>query len=219
MRDAQEKDTQERDTQERDAQEKDAQERDAQERDAQERDAQERDIQEAAGFFQTVQSRHSIRAFTSRPVGQDHLRAILDAANRAPSAGNLQAYEIYLVTSRARREDLARAALDQEFVAQAPVALVFCAHPARSTRKYGERGRWLYSIQDATIACAYAQLAATALGLATVWVGAFDEKAVREAIGADRGLLPVAILPVGYAGEEPEITARRPLESLVHYVG
>lgn len=178
-----------------------------------------RDAQETAGFFQAVRARHSIRAFASRPVEQDHLRAILDAANRAPSAGNLQAYEIYVVTNRARREDLARAALDQEFVAQAPVVLVFCAHPARSARKYGERGRWLYSIQDATIACAYAQLAATALSLATVWVGAFAEEAVREAIGAVSSLLPVAILPVGYAGEKPEITTRRPLESLVRYVG
>lgn len=177
-----------------------------------------KDAQDTSEFFQTVRARHSIRAFSSRAVEQEHLQAILDAANRAPSAGNLQAYEIYVVTNRARREDLAWAALDQEFVAQAPVVLVFCAHPARSEKKYGERGRWLYSIQDATIACAYAQLAATALGLATVWVGAFREEAVREAIGADRGLLPVAVLPVGYAGEEPEITTRRPLESLVHYV-
>jgi site-specific recombinase XerC len=46
---------------------------------------------------------------------------------------------------------------------------------ARSAAKYRERGARLYAIQDATIACAFAMLAATALGLGTVWVGAFDD--------------------------------------------
>jgi len=175
-------------------------------------------MEETTGFFQVVRARHSTRAFVDRLVEPEMLRAVLDAANRAPSAGNLQAYEIYVVTNRATREALARAALDQAFVAHAPVLLVFCAHPARSAGKYGDRGRMLYCIQDATIACAYAQLAATALGLATVWVGAFDEEAVRQALGEDHRLRPVAILPVGYPGERPEITTRRPLEDLVHHV-
>ncbi|MDQ7843553.1 MAG: nitroreductase family protein [Armatimonadota bacterium] len=177
-----------------------------------------RGVEEALGFFATVRGRHSIRAFADRPVASKTLQAILDAANRAPSAGNLQAYEIYVVTHLTTREALARAALDQMFVAQAPVVLVFCAHPTRSARRYGERGRTLYCLQDATIACAYAQLAATALGLATVWVGAFDEEAVRRALGAPPGLRPVAILPVGFPAEAPEITGRRPLEDLVRYI-
>ncbi|HXF82517.1 MAG TPA: nitroreductase family protein [bacterium] len=167
------------------------------------------------GFFAVVRTRHSVRAFADRPVAPEMLRRILDTANRAPSAGNRQAYAIYAVMKRSVREALARAAFDQAFVAQAPVVLVFCAHPARSARRYGERGRTLYCIQDATIACAHAQLAATALGLATVWVGAFDEEAVRQALDAPPDLRPVAILPVGYPAEEPEITGRRTLEDLV----
>lgn len=169
-------------------------------------------------FFEVVNARHSIRAFTARQVEPKKLQAILEAANRAPSAGNLQAYEIYTVTNRAVLRALARAALDQEFIAEAPLALVFCAHAARSAKKYRQRGESLYCIQDATIACAYAQLAATALGLASVWVGAFDDAAVRRAIGVDVALRPIAILPIGYAGEEPEMTSRRSLESLVRYI-
>lgn len=169
-------------------------------------------------FFEVVNARHSIRAFTVRQIEPKKLQAILEAANRAPSAGNLQAYEIYAVTNRAVLRALARAALDQEFIAEAPLALVFCAHPARSAKKYRQRGESLYCIQDATIACAYAQLAVSALGLASVWVGAFDDDAVRRAIGVDVTLRPIAILPIGYAGEEPEVTSRRSLESLVHYV-
>ena len=177
-----------------------------------------RGVGEATGFFQVVRVRHSIRAYADRPVAPEMLQAVLKAANRAPSAGNLQAYDIYVVAHRATREALARAAGDQAFIARAPVALVFCAHGARSARKYGTRGKSLYSIQDATIACAYAQLAATALGLATVWVGAFDEEEVGRAIGAGRGHRPVAILPIGHAAAPPEVTTRRSLENLVHYI-
>jgi len=169
-------------------------------------------------FVQVVNARRSIRAFTSRPVEPDKLQTILQVANRAPSAGNLQAYEIYVVSRRAALMALADASLGQEFVAQAPIALVFCANPKRSSRRYAQRGMSLYCIQDATIACTYAQLAATALGLASVWVGAFNDDAVREAIGVGQDLLPVAILPIGYAGEEPEESSRRSLTSLVHHI-
>lgn len=169
-------------------------------------------------FFDVVKSRHSVRAFASTPIERDKVKAILEAANRAPSAGNLQAYEIYLVTRDRDRSTLARAALEQWFIAQAPVVLVFCAHPDRSAQRYRERGVRLYSIQDATIACAFAMLAATASGLATVWVGAFDDDSVRRAIRAPAGIVPVAILPVGYAAEKPEITPRRRLNDLVHEV-
>lgn len=167
-------------------------------------------------FFETIRSRHSIRAFTAAPVEPEKLRQILETANRAPSAGNLQAHEIYVVTSPKQRAALARAAGDQEFVACAPVVLVFCSHPARSAGRYGNRGETLYAVQDATIACTFAMLAATALGLASVWVGAFDEDAVREVIGAPKHVRPLAMLPVGYAAEQPGTTTRRLLEDLVH---
>ena len=169
-------------------------------------------------FFDAVQSRHSIRAFKSQPVEPEKLRAILDAANRAPSAGNLQGYEIFAVTNAEVLRGLMRASFEQEFIAQAPIALVFCANPARSAVKYHHRGEWLYCVQDATIACAYAQLAATALGLASVWVGAFDEAPVRAAIHIGEDLLPVAILPIGYPGKEPKIRPRRELDELVKWM-
>jgi len=76
----------------------------------------------------------------------------------------------------------------------------------------------LYCVQDATIACTFAILAATALGLASVWVGAFDEDDVRRAIGAPPTHRPVAMLPIGYAAEVPRLRPRRSLKDLVHQV-
>jgi nitroreductase len=163
-----------------------------------------------------LNTRRSIRAFTSQQVEQAKLRQILEAGNSAPSAGNLQAYEVYVVTDPQQRKALARAALDQEFLASAPVVLAFCANPARNMGRYGERGRRLYALQDATIACTYAMLTATDLGLATVWVGAFNDDAVSKVLRLPVGLLPVAMLPVGYAAEHPAAAPRRPLDDLVH---
>jgi nitroreductase len=144
------------------------------------------------------------------------LQQILENINRAPSAGNLQAHEVYVVCDAARRRALVAAAYDQEFLAQAPLVLVFCTHAKRSAVRYMQRGTELYCIQDATIACTFAMLAATALGLSTVWVGAFDEERVRGVLGAPPEHRPVAMLPVGYAAESPRIRPRRKLNDLVH---
>jgi len=165
-------------------------------------------------FATLIRARRSVRAFTDQPVEPEKLKAIIEAATLAPSAGNLQAYEIYQVTSPRARAALAHAA-DQPFVAQAPVCLVFCTNPGRSSRKYGARGRELYSLQDATIAAAYALLAIADLGLASVWVGAFNDDLAASAIGAPGDWRPVAILPIGYAAETPEPTTHRSISEML----
>ncbi|MCP4426565.1 MAG: nitroreductase [Chloroflexi bacterium] len=167
-------------------------------------------------FFEVVQERHSIRAFTAKAVEPEKLRQILEAANRAPSAGNLQGYEVFVVANAAKKRQLARAALEQEFIAVAPTVLVFCTHAARSAGKYGRRGQTLYALQDATIACTFAMLACTAVALSSTWVGAFDTETVRQIIDAPDGIVPVVILPIGYAAESPRLTSRRELSDIVH---
>lgn len=169
-------------------------------------------------FFNVLAARHSIRAYSARLIEPEKMQRILAAINRAPSAGNLQAFEVYMVCSAERKRALVKAAGEQEFLAQAPVDLVFCTHAALSAIRYEERGAQLYCVQDAAIACTFAMLSAAALGLSTVWVGAFDEQAVRYAIGAPQEHRPVAILPIGYAAETPRIRARRSLNELIHQV-
>ncbi len=169
-------------------------------------------------YFDVINERHSIRAYGNKPIDADSLQKILEALDRAPSAGNLQAYEVYVVADESCKRALVKASGDQEFLAQASVVLVFCSHAARSKVRYAERGTSLYCVQDATIACTFAMLAAAALGLSTVWVGAFDEDEVREIVHAPQGHRPVAMLPIGYAAEEPRLRPRRKLNDLVHQV-
>ncbi len=170
-------------------------------------------------FFETVHHRHSVRSYQrDMPVEKEKLHAILETACSAPSAGDLQAYKIIVVTKTETRQSLAVAAYDQVFIAEAPVCLVFCAEPTRSEQKYGERGRNLYAIQDTTIAAAYAQLAVVAAGMASTWVGYFDEDKVKQAIQLENGFVPIAMLSLGYPAELPEPTTRRKLEDVISYI-
>jgi nitroreductase len=165
-------------------------------------------------FFELIRARRSIRAYKDEPVEEDKLKRILDAANHAPSAGNLQAYVIVIVRDPTLRLALSRAALNQESLTQAPVVLAFFAHTHASAAKYKSRGMELYSLQDATVACAYAQLAAAAQGLGTVWIGAFDDDAIKSVLKVQADWRPVALLPIGYPAEAPAPTPRRALDDL-----
>lgn len=169
-------------------------------------------------FFETVRHRHSVRKYQQdTPVEEAKLHAILETACAAPSAGDLQSYKIIVVTDPGGRDALRKAASDQAFISEAPVCLVFCSDAERSAEEFGERGKTLYATQDATIAAAYAQLAIVAAGMASTWVGYFDEAEVRQALALEDRLQPVAMLSLGYPGELPEPTPRRRMDEVVEY--
>lgn len=163
-----------------------------------------------------IRERRSVRRFQSRPVPDATLGRLLESAVLAPSAGNVQAWHFCVVKGDDRRTALAAACHQQLFIAQAPVAIVVCADLPRIANRYGERGVALYVIQDTAAAVQNILLTATAFGLATCWVGSFEEKEVAAAVGVDhRTLRPVAVIPVGYPAEEPAQRPRRPLDEVV----
>jgi len=167
-------------------------------------------------LFEAIAKRRSIRSFKSGPVSDYHLEEILRAGILAPSAGNTQPWEFIVTKKKEGRLELAEAALQQSFVAEAPVVVTVCANEERSARRYGERGRRLYSIQDTAAAMENMLLAATALGYGACWIGAFDENKVRKALGIPLGVRPVALLPVGVPAEMPEVSLRRELGNVIH---
>jgi len=167
-------------------------------------------------FEDVLRTRQSVRRFQKKEIPQETLIKILELANLAPSAGNLQAFRVVIIKDKNIREGLSGAALGQSSVAEAPVNLVICAVPKESAVKYGDRGRELYSLQDATIFTAYIQLAATSLGLSSVWVGAFDEEEVADVLELKENIKPVAIIPIGYPAEEPGKTRRKSLNEIIY---
>jgi len=109
-------------------------------------------------LFEVMGKRCSVRKYLVKPVEEQKLKKILEAVNEAPSAGNLQAYKIYVVRENMTKKRLSEAAVGQSFIKEAPIILVFCALPEESARRYGVRGTNLYAIQDATIAVSYTHL-------------------------------------------------------------
>ncbi len=142
--------------------------------------------------------RKSFRSFRDRAVEPAKMDEILEAANSAPSAGNLKARKIIVVREKEIREKISEAAFGQTSIIEAPVVLVFVALPKVSAKKYSSRGENLYAVQDATLAASFAWLEAVDLGLSGCWVGGFEENEVKDIIKLKTGEKPVALLPIGY---------------------
>ena len=158
-----------------------------------------------------------MRAFRPERVPEDSLQHIFGSLICAPSAGNLQAYEVLLLRDRALKAQVGEATTAcYEPVCEAPLALVFVANAFRSGIKYEQRGIQLFCIQDATIAATYAMLAAADRGLATLWVGGFDNVKVSDLLKLKQGMWPVVIMPLGYPNELPEQRTRRSIQDVVH---
>jgi len=139
-------------------------------------------------FYDVIAQRRSCRTFQAVDVVQESLERILSACTKAPTAGDLHSFQIVVIRDAERRQRLAEACHDQKQVANAPVVLVFCALPERSRGRYHQRAD-MYSLQDASIACTVAMLAATAEGLGSCWVGAFvDDEVARVCLGRRVGV-------------------------------
>jgi nitroreductase len=172
-------------------------------------------------FWQAVKERRSVREFDpSVEVSAETVERLLQAAIRAPSAGNRQPWHFYVVRDAAMRQGLATAAYGQNYVAQAPVAIVVCADAEQSAERYAQRGRELYCLQDTAAAVEHILLGAVALGLGGCWVGAFDEAEAARVLDLPARHRPVAILPIGKpaSGAAARRTPRRPLDDVASYV-
>ena len=170
-------------------------------------------------FFETVRNRHSVRRYEpGMEVEHEKLHAILETATAAPSAGDLQAYRIFVVTDAAQRQELVKFSPRHEFIAEAPVCMVFCADPQRSIATFGEQAGKLFAMQDTTIVASYAQLAAVAAGLASAWVGAFEAQGIADLLQLPAAVEPISLITIGYPAELPELTPRRALTEIVDFL-
>lgn len=164
--------------------------------------------------LKAIKERRSIRQFKQEPLSPPILDMLIDALRWAPSAGNLQSRMFYFIFKEDLKAQLARAALDQEFIAQAPLAVVACADH-RIAWRYGERGVRLYCLMDVAASVQNLLLTAQAQGLGSCWVGAFDEEKVKKLLALPLHLRPVAIVPIGFPAEDPGPPARIPRQDAV----
>jgi nitroreductase len=160
-----------------------------------------------------IRARRSIRKFRDDPVEEEKLRAVLEAARLAPSAANAQETRFVVVRDAAIRERLFHASKGQEFVRQAPVVIAACAETDGRVMTCGQTA---YPI-DVAISLDHLSLAAWSLGLGTCWVGRFDEKEARDALGVPERIRVVQLMALGVPDEEPAPRPRKPFEEVVHW--
>ncbi|MCL5037035.1 MAG: nitroreductase family protein [Chloroflexi bacterium] len=158
-----------------------------------------------------IKTRRSIRRFKKKPVPDEVLYRLKEALIWAPSAGNLQDRHFYLVYNEDLKKEIAKAALDQMFITEAPVVLIGCSDLS-TVAPYRERGMALYTHHDMGASIQNLLLAAKEEGLGTCWIGAFDNRKVAELLSLPEDLIATAIVPIGYPAESPSPTPRYGME-------
>ena len=145
------------------------------------------------------EKRYSVRKFKSQPVEKEKLDLILEAGRIAPTACNYQPQRILVIESESALEKL-KQCTGCHF--DAPLALMICYD--KTTVWKNKTNGTVGGDVDASIVTTHMMLEIADLGLATTWVGAFNHQKARELFDIPEYLVPVALLPVGYAADEVE---------------
>ena len=164
-------------------------------------------------FFDLIKKRYSVRAYQSKPVEEEKLQQVLEAANLAPTAANRQPFKIIVIHTKGREAELKRI-YHREWFSQAPLVIGICAAASEAWSRMDGKN---YADIDATIVMDHLILAATDLGLGTCWIAAFDPAAARGILGLPDDVEPVAFTPLGYPADEMKMKKRKSLEEIVRY--
>lgn len=164
-------------------------------------------------FFTLIQQRYSVRAYKPDPVPEEDLEKILQAARLAPTAANRQPFQLIVVHTSGREQEL-RKIYDRAWFVQAPLILCACGLPGGAWTREDNKN---YAVVDVAIVMDHLVLAATALGLGTCWVAAFDTAEARSVLGLPVEAEPIAFTPLGFPADRSRPKERKPLEALVRY--
>lgn len=169
-------------------------------------------------FLELAKARYSVRNFSDKPIEQEKLDAVLQAAQIAPTAVNSQPFKIYVVRSA---EALAKMRGLTRCHYNAPVILMITynqnqewSNPLEAGIKAGK--------QDTSIVATHIMLAATEQGLGTCWVNFFSPSEVKKEFALPEEEIPAMLMPIGYAAQDavpsPRHSETKPLEELVTYL-
>ena len=162
---------------------------------------------------EAIRKRESIRDYEDRPVPQEKLMNILEAARLAPSASNRQPWKFVVIKERALRQELAQAANSQTFVGQAPIIIVAVATNVEHVMTCGVPS---YPV-DLAIAVDHMTLAAVDEGLGTCWIGAFSQEKIKKLLGIPAKYRVVTLFPLGFPKREKGTKLRNSMEQIICY--
>ena len=165
-------------------------------------------------YSELIAARYSVRAYRPDPVEDEKLQAILEAARLAPTAANRQPFQLVVMRTAGREEEIGKIYRKPWFV-QAPIVIGVCA--ISSLAWVRESDRFNARIIDASIVADHLILEATNQGLGTCWIAAFNVEAARSVMGLPDEAEPVIFTPLGYPADQPGPKIRKPLRDLVRY--
>jgi nitroreductase len=150
-------------------------------------------------LVQTILARRSIRKYTSKRVSKDSIKTILEAAMAAPSASNLKPWHFVVVTDKRLLRTLSEVHPHGKMLSEAPLCIAVCGDLAVSES---------FWVQDCSAATENLLLAATALGLGSVWLGVYPRQDrvdnIRSVLKLPETVTPLNLISIGYPAEKKE---------------
>ena len=177
--------------------------------------------------MKSIQNRTSIRKYSSREVSDELLNRLLEEAERTPTMGNLQLYSVVITRSEEGKKALAPAHFYQPMVTGAPVVLTICADYRRTTlwaenrKAHPGYDNILSFMNAATDALLFTQTfcnLAEEEGLGTCFLGTtvYMPKMIIDTLKLPKLVMPVATITLGWPDEQPALSERLPLRSIIH---
>jgi nitroreductase len=165
-------------------------------------------------YSDLILARYSVRAYRPDPIEDSKLQAILEAARMAPTAANRQPFQLVVIHTAGREEEL-RKIYHRPWFVQAPLVIAVCAVSSQAWVR--ESDRFNARFIDAAIVADHLILAAANLGLGTCWIANFNTEAARTVLRLPEEAEPVIFTPLGYPTDQPGSKTRKPLSELVRY--
>lgn len=155
-----------------------------------------------------IRCRRSVRSYSGREIPGEVMARLQEALRLAPSACNKQPWRFILITEPANRAKVAELCNGQKWMAEAPLIVVACGITGEAYQNMGGYGN--STDVDLAIAVDHLTLAAAEEGLGTCWIGAFDEKKLKQHLGIPDSVKVVALTPVGYPSGQVELNRPAP---------
>lgn len=177
--------------------------------------------------LEIIKKRYSVRNYSPKPVEDEKIRLILEAARLAPSSDNSQPWHFFVVKDKEKIEKIAKAMplktdlFINQFIVKAPVLIVACAADIPSIQKIISTVIHLdWYKMDVAIALEHMVLTACELGLGTCWIGWFDEKKIKKILGIPKDHKVIELLTLGYPAEGffPRSKKRKMIEEISTFV-
>ena len=163
--------------------------------------------------FKTIGNRGTIRRYLDKPISQKDMIKIIESARLSQSAANRQPWQFIIVTDVSMKKNLSKASRNQESVSTAAAVIVCLANPTEAAKV----GPFEGFLVDGSISIENMALTSWELGIGSCWIGAYDEKAVKELLIIPETIRVISLLTLGYPNEKPKVKNRKILADILHY--